>query len=146
MILKRFLVTSHVYCQSQSRLPWIEHLRGSRGNPQLISRKYVLTSAQNVQNMRDCLRIRQEFCKTGWCAAAGQIEPERREFRSGRGFTKEQWRSEEHCPRQGCWAGAKRSNTTLLTSKLSLHCAALDCNPKLSMNAIPCSQQLLKKC
>src|SRR5438309_1892309 len=48
-----------VYCESQGRLSWIEHLRGSRGNPQLISRKYVLTSAQNVQSMSGCLRRRE---------------------------------------------------------------------------------------
>lgn len=67
------------------RLSWIEHLRGSRGNPQLISRKYVLTSAQNVQSMSGCLRIPREFCRTEWCAATGRIEPERRVWRSGRG-------------------------------------------------------------
>ena len=91
-----------MYCESQGRLSWIEHLDGSSGNRQLISRKYVLTSAQNVQSMPGCLRIRREFYKTEWCAAAGRIEPERRVSRSGRGSTKQKWRSEECCTRQEC--------------------------------------------
>ena len=108
------------YCESLRRLSCIEHPHGYPGNPQLISRRYVLTSAQNVKSMSGCLCIRREFCKTEWFAAAGRIELERRVSRSGRGSTKKKRRSAECFTKQKCWAGAKRSNTTLLTIKPSL--------------------------
>ena len=132
----------------------IEHPHGSPGNPQFISRRYALTSAQNVKSMSVCLRIRREFCKIEWCAAAGRIEPECRMSRSGRGSTKKKWRSADCSTKQESWAGAKRSDIISLTNSCSANRAVADEKSRLrsltgrqfSVSAIAGLRQLTRAC